>query len=145
MSKLPFRDQGSSKSLALQSQLQLLTKASAKLQKGWLSRKEISHEADASALPIQRSRAVPLLLMQAANPNPNGDLLLSQPTDTVSALAWSPVPQGGGNTELIHLLAASTWDGNLHFYRVSAGGQFEAAQTAAHKAPILDVAWALVR
>jgi hypothetical protein len=83
--------------------------------------------------------------MQVANPNPNGDLLLGQPTDTVSALAWSPVPLGGGNTELIHLLAASTWDGNLLFYKVGLGGNFEAAQTAAHKAPILDVAWALVR
>lgn len=89
--------------------------------------------------------SLPLSQMQATNPNPNNDLILGQPTDTVSALAWSPVPQGGGNTELIHLLAASTWDGNLLFYRVSVGGQFEAAQTAAHKAPILDVAWALVR
>jgi mRNA export factor len=81
--------------------------------------------------------------MQVANPNPNQDLLLSQPTDTVSGLAWSPVPQGGGNAPIIHHLAASTWDGNLLFYQVGLDGQFQPAQTAAHKAPVLDVAWAL--
>lgn len=79
----------------------------------------------------------------AVNPNPNGDLLLLQPADTVSALAWSPVPQANGN-EAINLLAASGWDGNLMCFRVSASGQFETVTTPVHKAPILDVAWANV-
>lgn len=80
----------------------------------------------------------------AINPNPNADLVLGHPADTVSALAWSPVPQVSGN-DTVHLLAAGCWDGNLLCVRVSASGQFEAASTAAHKAPILDVAWANVR
>lgn len=84
------------------------------------------------------------VMQGAANPNPNGDLLLGQPGDTVSAVAWSPVAQQSGN-EAVHLLAASCWDGNLLFSRVSTSGQFEATQAAAHKAPILDVAWAMVR
>lgn len=79
----------------------------------------------------------------AVNPNPNGDLLLEQPADTVSALAWSPVGMPSG-TETLHLLAASSWDGQLLCYKVSVGGQFEAAHVAAHKAPILDVSWANV-
>lgn len=86
----------------------------------------------------------PSLPMQAADPNPNKDLLLAQPTDTVSALAWNPAPQAAAGAPVINQLAASTWDGNLLFYQVSPDGQFQAAQTAAHKAPVLDVAWALV-
>lgn len=82
--------------------------------------------------------------MNAVNPNPNGDLLLEQPADTVSAVAWSPAPQASG-TSTVHLLAASSWDGNILCYRVSTEGQFEATRTAAHKAPVLDVAWANVR
>lgn len=80
----------------------------------------------------------------AVNPNPNGDLLLEQPADTVSALAWSPVGLAAGNEQL-HLLAASCWDGQLLCYKVSVNGTFEAAHVAAHKAPILDVSWANVR
>ena len=82
--------------------------------------------------------------MQAADPNPNKDLLLAQPTDTVSGLAWNPAPQAAAGAPVVNQLAASTWDGNLLFYQVSHDGQFQAAQTAAHKAPVLDVAWALV-
>lgn len=81
----------------------------------------------------------------AVNPNPNNDVLLEQPADTISGLAWSPAPQASG-TDTIHLLAASSWDGQLLCYRVAAGsGQFEAVHVAAHKAPILDVAWQNVR
>jgi hypothetical protein len=83
-------------------------------------------------------------MQSGANANPNNDLLVMQPTDTVSAVAWSPVPQQNGQ-EVVHLLASSTWDGNLLFHRISLGGQQEGFAQPAHKAPVLDVAWALVR
>lgn len=72
-------------------------------------------------------------MAQADPSNPNRDFpVTSPPTDSVSALAWSPTA---------NVLAAASWDNNVRVWEVQASGQAVPRAMVAHTAPALCVAF----
>lgn len=58
------------------------------------------------------------------------------PTDSISALAWSPAAD---------FLAASSWSSEVRIYQVDDQGASKGVALYAHDAPVLDVCWSKVR
>lgn len=64
---------------------------------------------------------------------PAKDIELSNPpTDSVSALAFSPTQD---------VLAVASWDNNVRLYDVNSQGQSQGKHMYSHQAPVLDLCW----
>jgi WD40 repeat protein len=70
---------------------------------------------------------------QPARPshNPNGDVEVTGPTDSISSVNWSP---------RANLFVATSWDNNAYCYEVGASGAQGKASTT-HTAPIMCSSW----
>ncbi|CED84570.1 mRNA export protein (contains WD40 repeats) [Phaffia rhodozyma] len=76
-----------------------------------------------------RTRSMPPF----GNSNPsNPDPELSQPPDSISKLAFSPVAP---------ILAVASWNNEVRLYEVNSNGQSQPKALYNHQGPVLDVAW----